>query len=148
MQGSVFSSPRWVLPVSLCVHAVACILVAAVTAEASTSILVMPTSILVVGAAVVAAKSGHDTQNSVAMLLGGASYALYLVHTIVLEWMRHKGVAINGMGPELSFYLALSIGLSIVIYKWIEPLLTVRFLSAKLHAFRVSRSRLWVGLCL
>ncbi len=47
-------------------------------------------------AAVLCSQYGADLQIKKILLLGNASYALYLLHTILIEYLRHKGIQSNG----------------------------------------------------
>lgn len=46
--------------------------------------------------AILSANSGADINARGLLLLGDASYACYLLHTILIEILRHQGVATSG----------------------------------------------------
>jgi len=45
---------------------------------------------------ILAANSGADLKSKGILKMGDASYACYLLHTILIEFLRHKGIATSG----------------------------------------------------
>ncbi|WP_188311866.1 acyltransferase family protein [Salinarimonas soli] len=74
----------------------------------------------IVGAAVWLARIGADMQNRWAMRLGDASYAVYLLHTIGIEWFRQKGVILHeSVGWSVAFVVAL-VAVSYAVFRLFE----------------------------
>lgn len=71
---------------------------------------------LVVAVALILAAAGRDATSPIVMLLGNASYAMYLFHTIALEWLRQKGITIAHDPVLVSIFLIAITALSCVIY--------------------------------
>lgn len=105
--------PRWLLPALLILYV--------------TSVLFYDTGIIAVSvlffAVVVASNQGADIKSRALLLLGNASYACYLLHTILIEYLRHKGVATTGSIPFVIGVLigswALALGWHFTVERWI-----------------------------
>lgn len=52
------------------------------------------------------------------VLLGEASYGLYLLHVVVYHWYKPRGEALRL--PEFGLYLLCCIGLSLLSFRWLE----------------------------
>jgi exopolysaccharide production protein ExoZ len=76
------------------------------------------TSIVLV--AVLLTKSGRDTGSATALLLGNASYAIYLLHTIIIEWLRQRGFTFAEHPETVPLYLLAVTGTSCVVYVYGE----------------------------
>jgi exopolysaccharide production protein ExoZ len=78
--------PRWLFPCSIPMYLV--------------SVLWFDTGMvgvsLLFAVSVIAANQGADIKNRALLLLGNASYACYLLHTIIIEYLRQHGVATSG----------------------------------------------------
>jgi exopolysaccharide production protein ExoZ len=75
---------------------------------------------LVVAVALMLAVAGRDTVSPIVILLGNASYAIYLIHTIALEWLRQKGIIIAHDPVLIPLFLITIIALSCAIYIYFE----------------------------
>lgn len=134
--------PKLTLPVALAVYAAASVVSGALWAspeQAFYAAIVLAPSLFLT--AVLAAQSGADLKPSFLILLGNASYGCYLLHTILIELMRHRGVAIDG-GLSVTLYILLaSWTIAILWYLFVERLLAAvirsrrtRALSPALHS--------------
>lgn len=92
--------------------------------------------VLVVAASLFAASSGADIKWRPLALMGDASYAIYLSHTIVMEWIRRHIPSASPWKESVGVTIAVIIGatlIGIAVHLWIErPLL--RFVRRKLSA--------------
>lgn len=80
--------------------------------------------------ALIVARDG-DIKNPVLLELGNASYAIYLFHTIVLEWLRQKGLWVHPAVepiPVIALMVAVAAG-CVVFYHAVE-LPVLRFLGS------------------
>ncbi|MDH4186426.1 MAG: acyltransferase, partial [Nitrospira sp.] len=71
---------------------------------------------LVVAVALILAATGRDAASPIVILLGNASYAIYLFHTIALEWLRMKGITIAHDPVLVPIFLFTITALSCAIY--------------------------------
>jgi len=78
--------PPWFLPVSVAIYAISVVFFAA------GGIAVVILFFL----AILASNHGADIKNKTLILLGNASYACYLLHTILIEFLRHRGIPSSG----------------------------------------------------
>jgi peptidoglycan/LPS O-acetylase OafA/YrhL len=100
--------PRWTFPASLAIYVVATTYFYAFHDGTIAVSVLFLTSIL-------AANFGADLKPRAIMLLGNASYACYLLHTILIEYLRHKGVAIDG---NVSLAIGILAGSWIIAITW------------------------------
>jgi peptidoglycan/LPS O-acetylase OafA/YrhL len=75
---------------------------------------------LVVTVALTLAAAGRDVASPTVILLGNASYAMYLFHTIALEWLRQKGITIAHNPVLVLIFLITITALSCGIYIFFE----------------------------
>jgi exopolysaccharide production protein ExoZ len=89
----VLSLPKWVFPAALAGYvAIVGVLLKGVDAPLI-AVLVISAMLLI---AVLTARLGGDWKWRPLIVLGDASYACYLLHTIIIELFRHMRVAIDG----------------------------------------------------
>lgn len=120
---SIKISSLYYFPAFLVVHCALSIWIV-IHPSAIMSTLAYLSPIALVSIAVFTAKSDYDVRSKPILLLGGASYALYLFHTIVLEALRIKGMTIiSAFDINFLIYLALSVVIAIIVHLRIEPLL-------------------------
>jgi exopolysaccharide production protein ExoZ len=86
--------------------------------EAFWAALVLTT--LLFSLAVLMAQGGADQKPPYLVLLGNASYGCYLIHTIFIELMRHRGIAIDGSLITTAIILVSSWTLAVVWYLTVE----------------------------
>jgi exopolysaccharide production protein ExoZ len=98
--------PKWIFPALLVTYALAVVIYAANPA------VVVPVLFF---AAIFSACCGADLQPRAIMLMGDASYACYLLHTILIEVLRHLGFAISG---TILFTLGVLVGSWIIAIAW------------------------------
>jgi peptidoglycan/LPS O-acetylase OafA/YrhL len=114
VKGLRLTLPRWVLPVSVAIYAVAVIFFAAGGVSAVILFLM----------AILAANYGADIQNRTLLLLGNASYACYLLHTILIEFLRHLGIPSSGTFLFTAGVLIGSWVLAILWYLYVEKFIS------------------------
>lgn len=85
--------------------------------------------------AIVAAHAGADIRSKPLILLGNASYACYLLHTILIEWLRHQGFETSGTVLFTVAVVAASWALALVWHLTLE-----RMIAAGYRAWRARRS--------
>jgi exopolysaccharide production protein ExoZ len=89
--------PYWTFPACLALFVVLTIVAAlgmSYPMNGSTLAMILPPALFLTG--VLAARFGADLKAPFLILLGNASYGCYLLHTIFIELMRHRGIAIDG----------------------------------------------------
>lgn len=87
----------WTLPASIAVYCVLIICAAkCVSYPLNESVLWVLLPPLLFATALICARCGADLKPPFLMLLGNASYACYLLHTIFIELMRHRGITVDG----------------------------------------------------
>jgi len=117
--------PKWLFPLTITSYAIIMIVWSNAAQEwpdlyFRASVIAMTVILTIVS--VVSASAGADVQHPWIMTLGGASYALYLVHTIVQSIGHRNGLVVDG--PFVAaLYVCVCVGLSLAIYRWIEPVL-------------------------
>ncbi|WP_160009748.1 acyltransferase [Rhizobium sp. 18055] len=94
--------PSWFFPIALLTYA---LMVPIVLGPLESTVVAFAAASLLLLAGVVSAKLGTDLRSKPIMLLGNASYACYLLHTIIIELFRQRGFAIDG-----------SVGLTVIIF--------------------------------
>lgn len=67
-------------------------------------------------AALLLARSGRDVSNPIAMALGNASYAIYLLHTIALEYLRQKGFPLTDSPQYVPLFLIVISAISWLVW--------------------------------
>jgi exopolysaccharide production protein ExoZ len=81
---------------------------------------------------VLSSQYGGDLQNKTIMLFGSASYALYLLHTILIEFLRHHGIQSSG---------TFTYTVGIMIASWIIAIAWHKVIEKKLdEKFRIKKS--------
>ena len=75
---------------------------------------------LLVAAAIILARTGRDLRSRGVLLLADASYSLYLSHTLIIEYMRHKGVVIFGSPALFLPYVAASLLTAVFLWLTVE----------------------------
>ena len=75
--------------------------------------------------AILAADYGADLKPRAILLLGDASYACYLLHTILIEFLRHKGIASTGTFVFTTGVLIGSWSLAILWHLYIERFISM-----------------------
>ncbi|KAA2237658.1 acyltransferase family protein [Salinarimonas soli] len=111
-------SALWpVMPLAVAAAAAICLNERSVTVAYVTAYVVPP---VLVGTAVWLARVGADTQSPWAMRIGDASYGIYLLHTIGIEWFRQKGIVLNeSAGWSFAFVVAL-VAVSYAVFRLFE----------------------------
>lgn len=110
---------RWIRGVSLHagVFAVAIVVYVVCVAAGVTPFLIVPALFIV---AVLTARGGGDVKSRGLLLLGAASYACYLLHTILIDVMRAVGVPFDGQLVVVVPVLLLSWVVSVIWYETLE----------------------------
>jgi len=119
----VWAAPRWLFPAAVFIYVVTMLTWAFVAhdwpdLQFRASVLVLATALTAI--AVVAARCGADVQAPWLMTLGGASYALYLTHTIVQSLGARHGFVVAGP-VSAAIYIAICIAIALAIHRWVEP---------------------------
>lgn len=71
---------------------------------------------------ILASNHGADLKSKLLVLLGNSSYACYLLHTIFIEFLRHKGIATSGTALFAIGVILCSWALAIIWYFSVEKL--------------------------
>lgn len=122
--------PSWTLPVALAAYALLVLF-------GASPIIIVPALFLT---AVFAAGFGADLKPRIVMLMGDASYACYLLHTILIEFLRHKGVATSGTVLFTAGVLAGSWTIAILWHIYVEKLIS-NFRSQIVSYFPIAAQR-------
>lgn len=109
------SLPYWTLPVALAVYALLVLI-------GGSPIIIVPALFLM---AVFTASFGADLKSRILMIMGDASYACYLLHTILLEFLRHNGIDTSGTLPFTVGVLVGSWSIAIWWHIYVEKLISV-----------------------
>lgn len=67
---------------------------------------------------------GADIKSSSVVLLGNASYACYLLHTIFIEFLRHKGIQTSGTILYTTIIVFSSWTIAVLWFLYVESLIT------------------------
>ena len=105
--------PRWTFPFILAIYMVATIFFYA------NPFITVPSLFF---ASILAANHGADRNTKLLILMGDASYACYLLHTILIEILRRHGVDIDGSMPVVIGTLVGSWVIAVVWYISVEKL--------------------------
>ena len=122
--------PRSTLPVALVAYVLLVLL-------GVSPIIIVPALFLT---AVFAAGFSADLKPRIVMILGDASYACYLLHTILIEFLRHKGLATSGALLFTVGVLAGSWTIAILWYIYVEKLIS-NFRSQIVSYFPIAAQR-------
>jgi exopolysaccharide production protein ExoZ len=118
--------PRWTIPLAFVSYAVLTVCLGA--GDHSPAELFRWTVVTISAFfcfVVIASSHGADLQPKLILLLGEASYACYLLHTILIEVLRHHGIATSG---TLGFAAAVLVGAWVLAILWhlsVERLVTM-----------------------
>jgi len=119
--------PRWLFPFSVLMYVA--------------SVLLFDTGIvgvsLLLVVSVLAANQGADIKNRTLLLLGNASYACYLLHTIIIEFLRQHGVATSG---TLLFTTSVLVGSWVLAIVWYFSVERFVSLLRQLTVFQVTHN--------
>lgn len=100
--------PKWTLPAAIAAYSVSSVIAGMIWPFPDVAfypaIVLAPMLILVV---VLAAQYGSDLKPRILIVLGNASYGCYLLHTILIELLRHRDIAIDG-GVLMTAYIILA----------------------------------------
>jgi len=75
--------------------------------------------------AILSANYGADLKPRGILIMGDASYACYLLHTILIEFLRHRGIATSGTLLFTTGVLIGSWGLAILWYFYVEKYISM-----------------------
>jgi exopolysaccharide production protein ExoZ len=84
---------KGLLPAVIAAGAIACLMEPQTRTGLALVTFLVP--LATVGAAIALARGGADVTHPWALRLGDASYAIYLLHTIGIEWLRQSGIVLK-----------------------------------------------------
>lgn len=126
------SLPWWTLPAALLVYVVLTIVAASGLSyplNGSSLAMLLPPALFAIS--VVASRFGADLKPLFLIRLGNASYACYLLHTILIELMRHRGVTVDGSLLPTAYIIVTSWIIALFWYLFIEKTIAMMVKSRK-----------------
>jgi exopolysaccharide production protein ExoZ len=118
--------PISTLPVSIALYMLATVLLGSKGYSVSeiywSAIISVPALFLI---AILSANFGADLKPRGILVLGDASYACYLLHTILIEFLRHQGIATSGTLLYTTGVLVASWSFAILWHLYIEKIISM-----------------------